>query len=262
MFLALDIGNSTVVAALFEGATKSNVLSIPSTVKRTEAETWEIIESFLSRSKMGASSLQGVAISSVVPFYTSRFAALFNQKLGKDPLIISGLMDVGLTIHYDNPATLGPDRICSAVAAYSKYGGPIIVVDFGTATTYGVVSANGDFLGGAISLGMKSAAEALLGRTALLPNIELRLPPSPICTDTVEAMQAGTMLGAVDAFEGMIQRLRRQLGTQAKVIATGGLSPLMKQHSQLIDVNEPTLVLEGVRLIFERSIRQNSKAVH
>lgn len=252
MLLALDIGNSTIAAAVFDEEKKRAELTIPSTIQRSSDEMWGILQAFLSQNKISSNQIYGVGISSVVPFLTSLFTTLCNEKLNIDPLIINGSLDVGMKIHYDNPSQLGPDRICSAVAAYNKFGGPLIIIDFGTATTYGVLAANGDFLGGVISLGMKSTVEALNRRTAQLPNVELQIPRKAIATNTPDAIHAGTMFGAIDAMEGLVRRIRKELGGEAKVVATGGLSTLMSQQTSIIEECEPSLVLEGVRLIHRR----------
>jgi type III pantothenate kinase len=252
MFLALDIGNSTIGMAAFDGRENLANIHVSSTVHRTNDETWDIVQLFLSENHLAHGSIEGIGISSVVPFHTSLFSKLFKDKLHITPLLVNGTLDLGFTIRYEDPSSLGPDRICAAIAAYDKYGGPLIVIDFGTATTYGVVSKNGDFLGGAISLGLKSTADALFKRAAQLPLIELQFPRNVICTDTTSAMQAGTMFGSLDAIEGMVKRIRKELGVDARVVATGGLSTVISKQSSLIDACEPLLVLNGVRLICER----------
>lgn len=252
MLLALDIGNSTIVAALFDKDRKLAETTVSSTVQRSEAETWEIITPLLHQINPPDRVVDAVGISSVVPFLTERFASLTHDKLGIAPLIVNGALDVGITIRYDDPMTLGSDRICSAVAAYAKHGGPLIVIDFGTATTYGAISINGDFLGGVISLGVRSTAEALHQRTAQLPSVALEAPSNIIATNTLDAINAGTVYGATAAVEGIVKRIRAELGADAKVIATGGLSAFMAAQTNIIDACEPSLVLEGVRVIWER----------
>lgn len=252
MLLALDIGNSTIVAALFDRETKLGEITAPSSVQRTPEETWQIIESLRRHAGVPDVRVDAVGISSVVPFLTTLFADLSHTKLQCEPLIITGALDLGMRIAYNDARQLGPDRICAAVAGYHKYGGPLIIVDFGTATTYGVIGANGDFLGGAIALGVKATADALHSRTAQLPPIELTLPAGTICTDTATAMQAGTMFSAIDAVEGMIVRLKKELGVEAPVVATGGLSAIMVPLIPSINHHDPFLVLEGVRLICQR----------
>jgi type III pantothenate kinase len=249
MLLALDIGNSTIVAALFDREKKLAETTVSSTVQRSRDETWDIVQPLINQTEGDA--LDGVGISSVVPFLTHVFTTLSREKLGIEPLIISGSLDLGITIHYDDPTTLGSDRICSAIAAYAKYHGPLIVIDFGTATTYGVVSANGDFLGGLISLGVKTSLEALHRRAAQLPSVELRTPSHGFATNTLDAINAGTIMSATAAVEGIVKRIRKHLGTDANVIATGGLSAFMTSQTTIIDACEPSLVLEGVRLIWE-----------
>mgnify|MGYP001614451970 CR=1 FL=1 len=259
MLLALDIGNSTIVAALFDSEKKLAETIAPSAVQRSREEAWDIIQSLIRQTNDPARGIRGVGISSVVPFLTQLFSSLTKEKVGIEPLVVSAALDLGINIHYDGPTMLGSDRISSAVAAFAKYGRrldsasePLIVVDFGTATTYGVVGANGDFLGGVISLGVKSTAEALYRRAAQLPSFEIQMPEKAIATNTLDAMQAGIMFSTVDAVEGMVKRIRKELGVEAKVIATGGLSTMMSKQTTTFDAVEPDLVLEGVRLIHER----------
>jgi type III pantothenate kinase len=258
MLLALDIGNSTIVAALFDGEKKLRDVVAPSSVQRTPEETWQIVESLLQETGVPATSLHAVGISSVVPFLTGLFVDLVRKRIQRDPLVINGGLDLGIRLAYKNPLQLGPDRICAAVAGYHKYGGPLLIIDFGTATTYGVIDAHGDFLGGAIGLGVKAAADALHSRTAQLPPIELRLPSETICTDTSSAMQAGIMFNAIDAVEGMIERLKNALHADARVVATGGLGRIMAPLIPSIEQYDPSLVLEGVRLLCERLARNRS----
>lgn len=252
MLLALDIGNSTINGGLFSEQNLISRLSVSSTVQRTAEETWSVIDSFLSP-HIRSEEIAGVGISSVVPFHTSLFTSLVQDKLHKEALLIGSSLDLPIRILYEKPSQLGPDRICTAVAGFTKHGGPLIIIDFGTATTFGVVNTKGDFLGGAISLGVKSNAEALYHRTAQLPQIDLTLPEQTICGDTISGMRAGTMFAAIDSVEGMVRRIRRELGSDAKVIATGGLSELMSKQVPVIDTHEPTLALEGIRLIYDRN---------
>jgi type III pantothenate kinase len=195
----------------------------------------------------------GAVISSVVPGGTKSCTAVLRRHFGVNPLIVSAKSASGMRIRYQRPAGLGADRICGAAAAYARHGGPVIVVDAGTATTYGVVSAHGIFLGGAISPGVRTSALALRRSTARLPAVQLRFPASVIGTSTVAGMQSGTLYGALDAMEGMIRRLKRVAGSRAKVILTGGFSRLLGSKSRSVDAVEPYLVLEGARMIFERS---------
>ncbi len=252
MLLALDIGNSTINAGLFSRDQLIARLNTSSTVHRTTDETWEIINSFLAP-HLRNEELEGVGISSVVPFHTSLFASLVSEKLHKVAVVISSAIDLPIHILYGNPNQLGPDRICTAVAGFAKHGGPLIIIDFGTATTYGVIDGKANFLGGAISLGVKSNAQALYSRTAQLPQIDLTLPEQAIGKDTISGMRSGTMFGAIDAVEGMVKRIKAELGSDATVIATGGLSEIMSKQIPVINAHEPTLALEGIRLIYDRN---------
>jgi type III pantothenate kinase len=159
---------------------------------------------------------------------------------------------LGIRILYRDPSAVGADRLCNAVAGFVKYGGPLIIIDFGTATTYDVVSGEGDYLGGVITLGLESTAEELHRRAAKLPRIELRFPPLAIGDDTASSMQAGVLFGAVDATEGIVKRIRAELGKPARVIATGGLAKTIATHTPVIEAVEPSLVLDGIWLILER----------
>jgi type III pantothenate kinase len=196
--------------------------------------------------------LTGVGISSVVPNLTDIFETIARKYIKVEPVIVGGHLDLGFKIHYKDVSTVGADRLCNAIAGYKKYGGPLIIIDFGTATTFDVVAKNGDYLGGVITLGLESTAGELHRRAARLPKIELHFPEKVIATDTVSSMQAGVMFGAVDAVEGIVKRIQQELGSKAKVIATGGLSTIVAKHTSIVEACEPSLVLDGVRLIWER----------
>ncbi len=179
---------------------------------------------------------------------------------GHSPVIIGSHLDLGFAIRYKDPSAVGADRLCNAVAGFAKYGGPLIIVDFGTATTYDVIAANGDYLGGVIAAGVETSAADLHRRAARLPKIELHLPEQLIATDTVASMQAGILYGAIDSLEGMVKRLQHEIktreGKEAGVIATGGFSAFISHHTQVLSATEPALVLDGVRLIVERILKR------
>jgi len=162
-------------------------------------------------------------------------------------------LDLGIKVLYADPGAVGADRLCNAVAGYAMCGGPLIIIDFGTATTYDVVSKDAEYLGGVITLGLESTAAELHRRAAKLPKIELRFPEDVIGRDTTSSMQAGIMYGTVDAVEGMVRRIRLELGTAARVIATGGLAKVVAPHAPVIERVEPALVLDGIRMIWERN---------
>jgi type III pantothenate kinase len=193
-----------------------------------------------------------VGISSVVPDLTDIFITIAQKYLKVEPICVSAALDLGIKVLYRDPSTIGADRLCNAIAGFKKYGGPSIIIDFGTATTYDVVSKDGDYVGGIIALGLEAGAAELHRRAAKLPKIELHFPKHVIGRETVSSMQSGIMFGGVDTVEGIVRRIKKELGSEAKVIATGGLSTVMAKHTKVIEACEPSLVLEGIRLIYER----------
>lgn len=195
--------------------------------------------------------ISGVALASVVPPMTTTFVEMCRRFLRCDPLVVTNEIKTGVKVLLDYPAEVGSDRILNALSTHRRHGSPAIVADFGTATTFDTISANGDYLGGAIAPGLGIAAEALFSRTAKLPRIELVAPPAAIGRNTIHAMQSGLILGYVGLIEGLVTRIRAELGGKAKVIATGGLAPLVARETNLIDTVDQMLTLEGLRLIFE-----------
>lgn len=252
MFLAIDVGNTHTVLGVFDGTKLRADWRMTSTAHRTADECWLAVRSFCNEIKIEPTALTGVGISSVVPDLTSVFESLSRKYLNVDPVVISGTLDIGIRIHYVDPFAVGADRLCNAVAGFAKYGGPLIIIDFGTATTFDVVQNNGDYLGGVITLGLESTAAELHRRAAKLPKIELAFPPAVIGKDTQSSMQSGVMYGAVDAVEGAVRRIRAELGAAARVIATGGLATVISHHTNVIEAVEPALVLDGIRLIWGR----------
>ena len=255
MLLAIDIGNTHTVLGVFDGTRLVADWRIASLTHRTADENWLTIRSFCLEAGLAIPRITAVGISSVVPDLTDIFEAMVRKFLKAEPVTVSAALDLGLTIHYRDPGAVGADRLCNAVAGFAKYGGPLIIIDFGTATTYDVISRTGDYLGGVITLGLESAAAELHRRAARLPKIELRFPRTLIGRDTVTSMQAGIMYGTVDAVEGTVRRICEELGEPARVIATGGLSAVVAEHTAVIEALEPSLVLDGIRLICERAGR-------
>lgn len=252
MLLALDIGNTHTVVGFFRKAKLIADVRITSSTERTEDELWHIVQYFHERLKPSHGAIDGVVIASVVPRLTDLYATMAEKYLRLTPLLISSSLDLGIVLHYTDPSQVGADRICNAVAAYRKFGGPAIVIDFGTATTYDVISKKGEYLGGVIGPGLETSAAELHRRTAKLPHIDLQFPDAVIGKDTVASMQTGIMYGAVDAADAMVRRIKRVAGKHAIVIATGGHARVMASMSQEIKYIEPTLVLEGARLLYER----------
>ncbi len=257
LLLAIDIGNTHTVAGLYEGERLVADWRMASLATRTADENWLTIKSFCVDAGVAPESVRLVGISSVVPDLTGIFESIARKHFHVEPVTVGAELDLGIRILYRDPTAVGADRLCNAIAGFRKYGGPLIIIDFGTATTYDVVSAEGDYLGGVITLGLESAASELHRRAAKLPRIELRFPAAAIGRETVSSIQAGIMFGTVDAVEGIVRRIRRELGAEARVIATGGLAGVIADRASIITATEPTLVLEGIRLICARVLKRS-----
>jgi type III pantothenate kinase len=252
MILAIDIGNSRTSIGFFQRGKLLSEFQLETAISRTGDELWIFIQECTRQLRKIPEGIQGIVIASVVPASTSAFRTMSKKYLNLQPVIVRGDMDLGITVGYDDPKTVGADRLCGIVAAFTKYGGPAIVVDFGTATTFDAITKKGEYLGGAIAPGPGTAARSLHNSTAQLPSIEINIPDSVIATNTPEAIQAGVLFGTLEGAEGIIRRMRRIVGKHAVVIATGGYARMMAELSQEISYIEPTLVLDGARLIYER----------
>jgi len=259
MFIAIDIGNTHTVVGVYEKEQLRVDWRLTSTIQRTADEIGNQLRGLMAGAGFDSAPIDGVGIASVVPSQTDIYAGMARKYFNVSPLVIDAELDLGLTIRYENPKSVGADRLCNAVAGYRKYGGPLIIIDFGTATTYDVIAANGDYLGGVIAPGIETSAADLHRRAAKLPKVELRLPPTVIGTDTASSMQSGILWGAVDAMEGMVRRVESELARRETkkpvVLATGGFSTFVSEQSDVIGHVEPSLVLDGIRLIFERNRR-------
>ncbi|RPI05444.1 MAG: type III pantothenate kinase [Ignavibacteriae bacterium] len=259
MVAAIDIGNTSTVIGIYRKDALLADCRLTRSVQRSKDKIIAQIQSLLVKAGLNKKEIRGIGISSVVPDLTTIYRTISKTYFHLNPMIVSSKLDLGFTIHYDDPASLGSDRICSAAAGYHKYGGPLIIIDFGTATTYNVIGSQGDFLGGVIAPGIETSAISLYRRTANLPRIagtKLQIPESVICTNTEQSIQAGVLRGALDAMAGMVARIKNELPMQeasrALVIATGGYSNRIAAQTQIIQHVEPALVLDGIRLIFDR----------
>jgi type III pantothenate kinase len=265
MFIAIDIGNTSTVIGMYRNERLRGHCRWTSTTPWKEHEVISQIHSLMTQVGTTKKQIEGIGISSVVPPLTKRFARMTKKYFHQEPVIISSELNLGITIHYENPKSLGTDRICSAIAGHAHYGGPLIIIDFGTATTYNIIASNGDFLGGVITPGIETAARSLHMRTAKLPSltsVQLQFPQTLINTTTLGSMQAGILWGALDGMTGIVDRIQLELSKhrwkKAVVIATGGFSPLIAEQTPLIQHVEPMLVLDGIRLIWNRV--KNKKA--
>jgi len=222
-------------------------------INKTVDEYEVVARGFLSLDGIDASAVKGAIIASVVPNITNVFEMLTSRLFGVEALVVGAGIKTGMIIKTDNPREVGADRIANSVAAYVLYGGPVIVADFGTATTFDVVSEKGEYLGGTISPGLQISTEALFERTAKLPRVALQKPAAAIGKNTVNSMQAGIMYSVIGGINYTVQAIWKELGVHAKVIATGGLAESVCQHAEIFDVVNKDLTLEGLRIIYSRN---------
>ena len=251
MLLAIDVGNTNIVVGVFDGEKLKVTWRIATRMNREVDEFGVLTLAFLRQQRLPVSRITGAVICSVVPPFTPVSQEMCRKYFHVSPLVVEAGVKTGIRLCVDNPRELGADRVVNAVAAHHFYGGPAIVIDFGTATTFDVVSKKGDYLGGAIAPGIGIAAEALVTRTAMLPRVELLRPRRVIGTNTVAAMQSGILYGYIGLVEGIVNRIERELGVKARVIATGGYAPLVAKGIPRIKVVNVDLSLEGLRLIYE-----------
>ena len=253
MLLAIDIGNTNVLFGIHHAGQWVAHWRIRTVRDKMPDEYAVLFKEFLRDQGVQLTDIRQVILSSVVPPLTGVFRELCHRYVSHPPLVLGPGVRTGLNIRTDNPAEVGADLIANGVAAYDRFRDNCIVVDFGTATTFSAVAKPGEFLGVAIAPGLGLAADALAGRTAQLPRVYLEAPPAAIGKNTVHSMQSGLVFGYVGLTEGLIRRLRGELGGQARVIATGGLAEIIAPLTEQIEVVEPWLTLEGLRLIAERN---------
>lgn len=252
MLLAIDIGNTNIVYGVYDHIEWRYFWRVQTIPAKMPDEYGTLLRSLLRDRELGVADFDQVILSSVVPVLTGKFTKLLHANGFPAPVVVSAEADTGLCFRVDNPAEVGADLIANAVAAYARFGGACIVVDFGTATTLTAVSAAAEFLGVAIAPGLNLAASTLAGGTAQLPAIELAAPARAIGVNTGDAIRAGIVLGYVGLVEGLIGRIRAELGGEARVLATGGLSRLIAPLTTVFDAVDVGLTLEGLRLIAAR----------
>ncbi|MCL0053176.1 type III pantothenate kinase [Dehalococcoidales bacterium] len=250
MLLAIDIGNTDTTLGVFDGEKLHATWHMATSIHRMADEYAALLLNLLHHQGLDAADIKEVAVCSVVPPLIATFNQLFQQYFHLSPLVVAAGVKTGVSIRLDNPGEVGADRIVNAAAAHHLYGGPIIITDLGTATTFDTISREGDYLGGAIAPGIVTAAEALFTRAAMLPRVELTRPKQAIGTNTIAAMQSGIIFGYVGLIEGMVARIQQELGEKAKVVATGGYAELIAKETAVINIVNPNLTLIGLRLIY------------
>ncbi len=250
MLLVIDIGNTNIALGVFEGEQLRATWRIATGVNQMADEYAALLLNLLHHEGLDTSDIKEASLCSVVPPLLGTFEELFERYFHISPLVVGPGTKTGVRIRMDNPREVGTDRIVNTAAAHHLYSSPVIIVDFGTATTFDTVSKEGDYLGGAIAPGIVTAAEALFTRASALPRVELVHPEHAIGTNTIAAMHSGIIFGYVGLIEGIVTRIQQELGEKAMVVATGGYADLLARETAVIDTVNPDLTLIGLRLIY------------
>ncbi len=253
MLLALDAGNTDTVVGVFEGSGLVTDFRFHTEARATGAELGLLVAALLRAAGVEIEKIDAVAISNVVPSLSRSLEEMCRDQFGVEPLVVGPGIRTGIRIHYDDPSQVGADRIANAVAVQHLYGGPAIICDFGTATTVDAIDERGDYLGGAMAPGIVVSHDALVERAARLSRVELEAPATVLGRNTRASMQAGLVLGYAGLVEGLVARMRREMGGDPKLILTGGLAPLMADLIASVHATDPGLTLTGLRLLHERN---------
>jgi type III pantothenate kinase len=253
MLLAVDVGNTQTVLGLFDGQRLRREWRLTTHSRRTADELELELVALLQRHELGTHDVDAACLSSTVPPLVQPWTDALQRVSGAEPIVVGPGVRTGVPVRTDNPHEVGPDRVVNAVAAHAAYGGPCIVVDFGTSTNFDVISAAGEFVGGAIAPGVEVSMDALQARAARLGKIELLAPPAAIGKTSVASMQSGAVYGFAGQVDGIVRRIQSELGGPCPVVATGGLAPLIAPHAQTVTAQDPVLTLTGLRLVWERN---------
>jgi type III pantothenate kinase len=253
MLLAVDVGNTQTVLGLFDGERLAEHWRVATEAERTGDELAALLSDLLSLRGLGFDDVSAICLSSAVPLLVRSYQELAERHIGAPLLVLGPGTRTGIPILYDDPREVGPDRIANAVAARERYGAPCIVVDFGTSTNFDAVSAQGEYVGGVLAPGIEVSMDALFARAARLTKVDFVEPETVIGKTTVSALQSGLVYGFAGQVDGIVERIRAELGDNAPVIATGGLAELIAPHSRTIEKVDPLLTLDGLRLVWDRN---------
>lgn len=260
MLLAIDVGNTNITFGVFDGEELVCTFRMMTKQQKTSDEYGVAILEMLSYNNVQAENLEGVIITSVVPNVMHALVGGTERYLKQIPMIVGPGLKTGIKIATENPKEIGADRIVDAVAAYEKYGGPVLVLDFGTATTYDLVNGKGEFVAGITAPGIRISAKALWEDTAKLPEVEIAKPASILAQNTITSMQAGLVYGQIGQTEYIVKQVKEESGIKnVKVVATGGLGRLISDETKCIDIYDRTLTLDGLRIIYERNRKGKKK---
>ena len=252
--LVVDVGNTNIVLGIYRGDVLVNSWRLATARERTSDEYGILAKQLVAESKTTA--FEGAIVSSVVPPLNTAMQSMIEKYFAVEPLFVEPGVKTGIAIHVDNPQEVGADRIVNAVAAFAAHGGPVVIVDFGTATTFDVVTADAKYVGGVIAPGVNISAEALFARASRLPRVEIRRPPTVVGTNTVVNMQSGLYFGYLGLVDGILTRIKQEVPGVKRVIATGGLATLFEEDSEHIDETDSELTLKGLKIIWDRNRRQ------
>ncbi|MEW6456353.1 MAG: type III pantothenate kinase [Acidobacteriota bacterium] len=253
MLLALDVGNTNITIGIFKKKKIISYWRVFTERGKTSDEYGIQLINFLENSGYSEKNISGIVICSVVPPLTPIMVNMAEKFFKKKPMVVSRALNTGIKILYKNPDEVGEDRIVNAVAAFNKYGGPAIIVDFGTAITFDIILEKGEYLGGVIAPGVEISSEALAHRTAKLPKVEIKKPEKVVGKTTIESIQSGLYFGYESLVEGIIKKIKKELGIKANVILTGGYGEEIFGKLKIFNIVDPFLTLEGLRIIYERN---------
>ena len=260
MILVLDVGNTNIVVGVYDGSKLVCDWRLSTDFRKTADEYGVQVTQLFFQNKLELSDVEGVIISSVVPSIMYSVEHMIRKYFKLDPIVVGPGVKTGINIKYDNPKEVGADRIVNAVAAHESYSRPLIIIDFGTATTFCAIRKNGDYLGGTICPGIKISSDALFERAAKLPRVELIKPTAVICKNTVTSMQAGIIFGYIGQVEYIVAKMKKEMEELGEVnplvVATGGFAKLISSEAKCVDKIDPNLTLEGLRIIYEKNKEQ------